>query len=65
MDYIKEVERKMSADELQKLRVREDEAGGTNLVLDEKILANVREYKIESSTGGMAELTVKLLVNFP
>lgn len=55
----------MSANELQKLRVVEDKVGGTYLVLDEKILENVREYKIESSTGGMAELTVKLLVNFP
>lgn len=55
----------MSANELQKLRVVEDKVGGTYLVLDEKILENVREYKIESPTGGMAELTVKLLVNFP
>lgn len=65
MDYIKEVERNMNANGLQKLRVEKCEAGDTNLVIDEKTLDKVIEYKIESSTSGVAELTVKLLVNFP
>lgn len=55
----------MNVNGLQKLKVEECKTGDTNLILDETRLTKVMEYKIESSTSGTAELTVKLLVKFP
>lgn len=54
----------MDANNLQKLRIRQDPTG-IKVVLDENELQNVKEYKVESSTAGTAELTLKLKVRFP
>lgn len=49
---------------LQKLSI-EKKGAGITLSLDEMELEHVKGYKIESSSSGTAELTVKLLVKYP
>lgn len=63
MDSIKGV-RGMTLDSLQKLSI-EKKGTGICLSLDRKELKHVKEYKIESSSNGSAELTLKLLVTYP
>lgn len=54
----------MDLNNLQKLSI-EKRGTGTTLTLEEIELQHVKDYKIESSSSGMAELTVKLLVRYP
>jgi len=54
----------MTSDSLQKLSI-EKKGTGICLSLDQKELKHVKEYKIESSSGGSVELTLKLLVTYP
>lgn len=49
-----------------KLQFKENENGKNHIFLDGKEIHHVREYKIESSTYvGKAELSIKMLVQFP
>lgn len=49
-----------------KLRVIKEDDGIYKIYLDETVLHHIEEYKIESSTiKGKAELSLKMLVEFP
>lgn len=63
MDSIKEVV-VMDLNSLQRLSI-EKKGTGTTLALEEMELEHVKDYKIESSSSGTVELTVKLLVRYP
>ena len=48
------------------LQFKENEKGRRRMFLDGKELHHVKEYKIESSAfAGRAELSIKILVQFP
>ncbi len=63
MDSIKEVV-VMDLNSLQKLSI-DKKGAGTTLTLEEMELEHVKDYKIESSSSGTVEFTVKLLVRYP
>lgn len=49
-----------------RLRIIKTDEGAYKIYLDETPLHHVKEYKIESSTTrGKAELSIKMLVEFP
>ena len=57
---------KMEAKKTMTLKFKENEKGRSCMFLDGKELHHVKEYKIESSTfAGRAELSIKILVQFP
>lgn len=48
------------------LRIEKAHNGGFHVFLDDKELSHVEDYKIEKSTiQGKADLSIKILVNFP
>ncbi|MDU6361726.1 MAG: hypothetical protein E6590_17480 [Clostridiales bacterium] len=52
----------MPNNEFNKLRITKNDIGGVNISLDIFELKNVLEYELKSSNPGLAELSIKLMV---